>query len=885
MKSTVALALAAAVALVARAESATYRFSCEPANDLYRVAQDAGLDVARFDTPEEAVGGAKPGSAVLILAQGYPKETTPVSPSLLEVAKEKGLRVYLEYPSALTGLQLGAPHHDAVERAVVASDFFGESLPRLRLFAINGLTVLPVDVQGAHLVSARVAGFDRAVFGLPEKTYPILFELDENTLVSTTKLSHFITGRYAPKDAWQALWKRVFTWLAPDSQTPRLDWRLTVVPAYGKDEPLSENAEKQTLAKGAEWFFKSKLLPTKERMVTLRESWLRDPVSPRVPTPGPEEPVGDGSEGIMEAPLSIILPDGNQIQSTCLRSDCNTESAMALAFAGAIEGNKQYSRVAENLMDFVYFESDARKGDRGDENHPSFGHIAWGMSTPAWLKANYGDDNARVLLSSLAVAALLEEDRWDEPMMLCILANLRTTGRQGFRHSRVDQEPLTANGWEYYFRGSHVHLAPHFQCYIWACYLWAYDQTGDPLLLDRAKKGLTRTMAAYPDSLNWTNGLAQERARIVLPLAWLVRVENTAENRSMLDKAIDGLLSIQAECGAIREEIGPLANGTYPPSQSNAAYGTTEASLIQENGDPVADLLYTTNFAFIGLHEAAAATGDPRIQTAADKLAEFLCRIQIRSEKHPFLDGGWFRAFDFDRWEFWASNADAGWGAWSIESGWTCGWINAVLAMRQTDTSLWDMAKRCRIGRHHAKWRKRMIPDEVLESLEPMELKHAAVGKPVEATLEPSPVYAAEGIRSLTDGQVGPADHSAGTWLGWEGPDVELTVDLGEPVAIQSVGVRCLESIVVGILLPSEIALAASEDGRRFTPIGGLTNPAATESVKPRVSLQTVAPEKPVTARYLRATVKNGGRLPAWHRSAGRDSWVFIDEVLINPTP
>ena len=867
--------------LASSLHAAEYCFSCSPANDLYRVAKDADLDVARYDSPEKAVAAAKPGSAVLILAQSYPKTTTPVTESFLDKAKSKNLRVYLEYPSELPGLELGKPRHNRVERAVVASDFFGDALPKLRLFAINGLTVLPVDVKDAHIVSARVAGFDRAVFGLPEETYPVLFELNDNVLVSTTKLSHFITGRYAPKDAWQALWTRVFTWLTPDSPAARLDWEPTVLPAYGKDEPLPTDVEKETLAKGAEWFFKSKLLPTEERMEQLRSGWKKNSSAPRNATPGPDEPVGDGTLGIMEAPLSIILPDGNQIQSTCMRSDCNTESAMALAFAGVLGGDTRYSKVAENLMDFVYFESDARKGGRGDVNHPSFGHIAWGMSSPAWLKANYGDDNARVLLSSLAVAALLGEDRWDEAMMQCILANLRTTGRYGFRLSRIDQAPLDANGWEHYFRGSYVRLAPHFECYIWACYLWAYDQTHDPLLLDRAKKGLTRMMAAYPDKLNWTNGLAQERARIVLPLAWLVRVENTPENRAMLDKAIDGLLSIQAECGAIREEIGPLRNGTYPPSQSNKAYGTTEASLIQENGDPVADMLYTTNFAFIGLHEAACATGDPRIKGAEDKLAEFLCRIQIRSEKHPFLDGGWFRAFDFDRWEFWASNADAGWGAWSIESGWTCGWINAVLAMRQTDTSLWDLSEKCRIGRHHAKWRKRMIPDEVLKSLTPMERKHAAINKPVTASADPAQSYSAGGLQSLIDGQIGGADHTAGTWLGWEGMDVELTIDLGKPTPIKSVAVRCLESVRVGVLLPSEVEILVSEDGKRFEPIGTLKNALPTEYGKPRVIENTVSLKKTVIGRYVRVKAASAGRLPTWHRSPGKASWLFVDEVVV----
>lgn len=47
------------------------------------------------------------------------------------------------------------------------------------------------------------------------------------------------------------------------------------------------------------------------------------------------------------------------------------------------------------------------------------------------------------------------------------------------------------------------------------------------------------------------------------------------------------------------------------------------------------------------------------------KLAEFLCRSQTRSPKFPGLNGTWFRAFDDQRWEAWASSADVGWGAWS----------------------------------------------------------------------------------------------------------------------------------------------------------------------------------------------------------------------------
>jgi hypothetical protein len=108
---------------------------------------------------------------------------------------------------------------------------------------------------------------------------------------------------------------------------------------------------------------------------------------------------------------------------------------------------------------------------------------------------------------------------------------------------------------------------------------------------------------------------------------------------------------------------------------------------------------------------------DTLFKEAEDKLAEFLCRIQVSSEAHPELDGAWFRAFEFNRWDYWGSNADAGWGAWSIESGWTQGWITAVLAMRHMNTSLWDLTVDSGVGEHFdgLRW---MMPEKMPDATE-----------------------------------------------------------------------------------------------------------------------------------------------------------------------
>jgi hypothetical protein len=172
------------------------------------------------------------------------------------------------------------------------------------------------------------------------------------------------------------------------------------------------------------------------------------------------------------------------------------------------------------------------------------------------------------------------------------------------------------------------------------------------------------------------------------------------------------LLEAQHESGAIADRLANAGGGHYQIPQSNDGYGTSETPLIQKNGDPVSDQLYATGFALLGLHEAAAATGDEKLRAAEEKLAAYLCRIQIRSDKIPYLDGGWFRAFDFGRWDFYASSADLGWGAWSVEAGWGPAWTAATLALRERKTTMWEMTATSRINEQLPRVRAEMAKND-----------------------------------------------------------------------------------------------------------------------------------------------------------------------------
>lgn len=684
---------------------------CDERNDLYRVLLDHAIAVNRFDDATEALGHADAGEGILILADGYPNQTTRIPPTLWEDAVRKDLRLYVEYAASLEGLAIeAAPRRAEHERVVVASDAFGQALGRLRILEVHDCHFVAMTSPQAHLVAARVAGFDHAVFGLPQTTYPILFEHgDGRVLVATTKLSHAVTGRYAPHDAWPLIWNWILRWVTRGYTLPQLQWTAVVRPSFTADQPLSEDHERHAIHRGIDWFSNARML--------IHPSWshVYDEDARRWdrrvgPAPRSDWACGDGCLGVLEGFSSSIHSDGSQPVRWWRRCDCNGEVAAAMALAGQALGDESYKRVAANLGDYLIFHSPMSQGDRADPAHPAFGLLAWDD-----VRMHYGyyaDDNARGLLGLMIASSVMKTDRWNDRMIQALLAHLRLTNQRGYQYCLTKHETLMAEGWENISKTQDTYYSPHFQSYLWACYLWAYRHTRLPLFLRRAKTGIDLMMRAYPDQWRWTNGMQQERARMLLPLAWLICIEDTVQHRDWLRRITGDMLALQDICGAIREEIGAMTSGQMTPPRTNADYGTAEAPLIQTNGDPLADLLYTMNFAFLGLHEAAAATDDPFYQDAEDRVARFLVRVQARSETRRELDGAWFRAMDYRRWDYWASNSDFEWGAWCIETGWTQGWIVSVLSLRRLNQSVWSLTADTRIADRFEKHRQAMLPAE-----------------------------------------------------------------------------------------------------------------------------------------------------------------------------
>lgn len=686
-------------------------FCCAPDNDLYRVMTADGAVYPRCDTPAEAVRTAPNGGGVLILADDYPTKTTDVAPAVFAAAAKKKLRLYVEYPTSLPGMTVDKPQTIDRERGVITAGVFGAELPPMRIVTINDCHFVPVDAADPYMVIAMVAGFDTAVYGLIDaKPSPILFKYPHaDVLVATTKLSQFVTARYAPQDAWRSIWKMVLNWLDPRAQAPNLTWTPTVHPAYGPKTPLPKDAGRTAVVKCIDWHSNARLL--------MHHSWAhvmeryRDSKYSVGPPPDLKLPVSDGEWGLLEAYSSKIRCDGSQYLRWWQRTDCTGESSLAFALRWRLDGDQRSRKIAGNLLDWVYFRSGLFNNDPMKPMKSNYGLLEWGEGAK---EIYFADNDVKAILGGMGTAAILESDRWNDVLIKNILGNFRTTGSKGFRGNCLGPNERPWD-WRTRWQRPTVNYHPHYEAWIWASYLWLYHKTGFAPLLQRTRGAIETTMQAYPEKWHWTNGFQQERARMLLPLAWLVRVDDTPLHRQWLNRIALDMRSDQHACGALLERLGEDPQlGEFGPPLSNTRAKHPEAPLIMKTGDPVADMLYTCNFAFFGLHEAYAATGDSLYKEMEDKLADFLIRIQIRSKSHPELDGAWFRAFDVNRWEYWAATSDQVFGPWLTEVGWTEGWITTVLAMRELKLNLWDLTKQSTINRHFDRLRKEMLPDEAL---------------------------------------------------------------------------------------------------------------------------------------------------------------------------
>ena len=162
-------------------------------------------------------------------------------------------------------------------------------------------------------------------------------------------------------------------------------------------------------------------------------------------------------------------------------------------------------------------------------------------------------------------------------------------------------------------------------------------------------------------------------------------------------------------------------------------------------------------------------------------------------------------------------------------------------------------------------------------------LRHDANLCPITFLNPYSEKYPGTGPATLTDGLVATTSLRHRNWQGFVGEDLHATIDLGRLQPIASVRARFLQNTVSWIFLPRGMTVFLSTNGRRFRELGRASHSIPTGSKESAVHTLTVDGDGR-EARYVRVVADSLQICPQGHPGAGKDCWVFADEIMVNPT-
>lgn len=142
-----------------------------------------------------------------------------------------------------------------------------------------------------------------------------------------------------------------------------------------------------------------------------------------------------------------------------------------------------------------------------------------------------------------------------------------------------------------------------------------------------------------------------------------------------------------------------------------------------------------------------------------------------------------------------------------------------------------------------------------------------------------APQYSGGGNEALIDQLKGGEDFRTGLWQGYQGVDLNATIDLGEVERVNQIGLNCLQDQNSWIFMPESISLLGSLDGQEFQLIKEVQH-----SISPLaegVIVETFSADVHQEWRYIRVIARNRGECPPQHKGAGHQAWIFADEIMI----
>lgn len=141
--------------------------------------------------------------------------------------------------------------------------------------------------------------------------------------------------------------------------------------------------------------------------------------------------------------------------------------------------------------------------------------------------------------------------------------------------------------------------------------------------------------------------------------------------------------------------------------------------------------------------------------------------------------------------------------------------------------------------------------------------------------------YTGGGDNALIDTKRGGNNWKLGAFQGYWGENVEAVVDLGSVQYVEQVGGNFIQDERSWIFMPLRVEYYISNDGKNFKLADCVQN--TIDERTPGTFTHTFSSKIKTETRYIKMKAYNRMYNPEWHLSKGEKSWLFIDEIIIEP--
>lgn len=614
-------------------------------SDLLDAIHSWGIPVTVLQPEEVSQADFEQFGAIAIFGgtEDKPILFTPQQRTVLEEQISKGKKVFSEFTASIGNVYSEQPSNTRYQRLVFCSENAEiESLTvGMLLDDQAGTRIKPHDITCVHttplLQYTTIHAHDKIELtpSFHEKIGDRALWFDEpgNLLICSFRLCNFVKARFAPKQRFAAVIEYILNWLCDTEQKlqhiPYMYSTGSFDPAKDPDTQIAACA-----AKAVEWMSSSSIL------------------------------CDSGKSGLLEGFATEINADGVQKMNVIRRADCMGEVSLSYFLSHMINADSSHLEISDNLLNYIFDYYICR------ENGDLQGMMRW--TDEAWGVC-YQDDVARAIIPQMLKNLYTGSTEKMDDVYMVLKFLVDTTGSDGTRVFRTDNKDLTKERLQKLWSEPGNLRSAHYNAFYYAALCLAYHIGGDERFLEAARKGMDAIMAVYPETTR-EQSETQEYCRLILPLSWIYWVTGDVKYKDGLYRVTKDLQTFKHDSGAYLEwDTG------YKADMRNEV-GEGESSLLAENGDPVVDMLYSNNWLPMAFIQAYFVTEDDYFLKLWNENAIFMVRSQLQSSD-PTIHGGWARAFDVEKNEVFGSPADAGWGPWAIESGWTVAEIASGLMM------------------------------------------------------------------------------------------------------------------------------------------------------------------------------------------------------------